>query len=535
MREGGRAGRARFLLPDDWGSPEKEREEKDSARQDWNADRPSDADSLDTLWIRWTDGGSDLHFHRICEIIPQFSLSRSWPFIRAIPEQGKKPRFRPISKLELEDEEEKSSQPVQFKFLSGVPRQLLRHVPLVVFVSAVILFGGAEFDSTVEGVLSTIPGFSETNALLFGIFLVIVPFLLWLFAQVEVIDSDEFPEAVGIYGLTSVLVLGVVVSLLFVASVDHPSEIRANIVITSGYLLLLLLGGMLLYDAVLRIENMFVKLGERENDIVNNQEAYWQFLTDLNVALNEKRILSIHPSRLFGILFAGQFLIVWIIGSGPQNLNYSVGLVVNFLLNAILVTIVFKFFVLVRYFNKLMNETTEYSEVGLRYEPFHIDGYGGFRDFGRFATRINIILTLGGTYLVYRLYIVGGRTFPAEGFAGFTDPVVLSVWLVSFVGPVAAYTLGIGAWGYYSFWSMHVKMERDKQMFARQYQGNRASQDYDRTPSAGDSINSFKECEGPEWEAFRAAPTWPLDVNKMISLLSSNAIPLIIPVVNLFL
>jgi len=498
----------------------------------WRADRPDDPESLDTLWIRWTDGGSDLHFHRICEIIPQVERSDSWPYLKPTPEGEEPPTFRPVS------EGPERSEPVRFKFLTGLPRQILRYAPLVILLATVAIFAGPELVPTldVNGLTALLPEFTGPDALLFGLFIAIVPLLGWLLGTVGVIESREFPHAVIVYGLIGVLGIGVLISLYLVTTAEHPSQVEPNVVLTSGYLLTLLLGAMLLYEAVLRIEHMFVKLGERSDDIVDNPDAYRQFLTDLNAALNENRIFRVvPPSRLFGVLFAAQFLIVWTIGWGPQNLNYTIGLAVNFLLNAVLVTIVFKFFVLVRYFNKLLNENKTYSEIGLHYEPFHVDGYGGFRDFGQFATRINLILSLAGLYLVYRLYIIGGLKVPMDGISGFTDPLVLTIWLLSFIGPVVAYGFGAAAWGYYSFWSIHSKMERDKRLLARQYQGPRGAWELDRAPSAGDTIDSFEDSNGPEWGAFRDAPTWPLDVNKMMSLLSGNAIPLVLPVVNLFL
>ncbi len=500
----------------------------------WDADRPEDPASLDSLWIRWTDGGSDLHFHRVCEVVPQVKFSRSWPFIHPTQEGEHPPTFDTVR----DGTETAGETEVQFQFVSGLPRQLLRHVPLLVLLSTIVMFAGPELipGSDVAGLSALLPQFNGSNAALFGLFLAIVPVLLWLLTNVDVIEIREVPSAGAVYGLVSFLGLGILISLFLVATADHPSEVEPNVVLTSGYLLTLLVGGMMLYEATLRIEHLFVAAGERDGDIIDNQEEYRRFLTDLNDAITETPILGlVRPSRLFGTVFALQFLIVWILGAGPQNLNYSVGLVVNFLLNAILVTVVFKFFILVRYFNMLMNEKQAYREIGLHYEPFHIDGYGGFRDFGLFATRINIILTLAGLYLPYRLYIIGGLEFPSEGLAGFTDPLVLTIWFISFLGPVMAYAAGAAAWGYYSFWSMHVKMERDKQLLARRFQGERGNWELDRTPSTGDTIDDFEECKGPAWGAFRDAPTWPLDVNKMLSLISGNAVPLLIPVVNLFL
>lgn len=511
----------------------------DSARSGgWNVYRPEDPSELDKLWIRWTDGGTEFHFHRICNIIP-IGRCDSWPYLQFVPERGadsERVRFEPVYDDEAEEVNTDGGKE-RFRFVTGVPRQLLRHVPLVILVAAVALFGGAEFSHEVNGLSALLPRLTGINVLLLGIYVTISPILLWLFTAVGIVNESKLLQAGVIYGLVAGLVLGVVVSLFLVAEAGHPSDVEPNVILTSGYLLTLLLGGMLLYDAVLRIEHLFVTLGDerRNDDIIEDHAAYRRFLTELNDALNNSRVWGIPPSRLFGILFAAQFLIVWIIGSGPQNMNYSIGLVVNFLLNSVLVTIVFKFFVLVRYFNYLMDETDEFDDIGLHYEPFHIDGHGGFRDFGRFAIRINVILILAGLYLVYRLYVIGGRDFPVEGFSGFTDPIVSLVWLLSFVGPIVAYGLGVIAWGYFSFWSMHDKMARDKQILARRYQGPRAGMDHDRTPSAGDRIDSFSDCEGPAWDAFRSAPTWPLDVNKIVSLLSSSVVPLLVPVGNLLL
>ena len=494
-------------------------------RDAWRADRPiADAD-LGSLWIRWTDGGTALHLHRICEIVPQVSLGRSPPFVHVEPEAGERPTFLPVRDGVEGDE------PIQFRFLRGLPRQLLRHVPLVVAVAALVLVVGAEFTPGVEGISALLPTVGGRNAVLFGVFLLLSPLMLWLFASVDVLEAREFPAALLIYGLVVALAAGVGVSILLSVLAGHPSKTPPNVVFMAGYLLVLLVGGQLLYEATLRIEHCFVKLGRREGDIVGDERAYREFLTDLQDGLDAS-VLGLSPSRVFGGLFAAQFAIIWVIGSGPQTLGYGLGLVVNFVFNAVLATVFFQFLVLVRFFNRLLNATDEYAAVDLTYQPFHVDGHGGFRDLGRFATRMNVILTLGGLYLVYRLYVVGGRQLSSAGLAGFQDPVLLSVWLISFVGPVLAYALGAGAWGYYSFWTMHTKMVRDKHALVRAYQGTQSRPAADRTPAAGDDIETFGDSAGPEWAALTAAPTWPLDVNTMVSLLSGNAIPLLLPASN---
>lgn len=497
-------------------------------RDKWRADRADDDNHLGTLWIRWTDGGTDMHLHRVCDLIPRVRLTGSIPFVTVEPEEGERPSFVPVR------DDEEAVEPVQFKFLSGVPRQLLRHVPLVILTALVILLVAAEFTSGVDGVSVLVPSLQGENVVLFGLFLLIGPVMLWLFSLVDVLEAREFVSAAVTYGLIVVLGAGVGVSVLLTVLADHPSETPPSVVLISGYLLVLLVGGQLLYEATLRIEHLFVKLGGRKGDIVDDERAYRRFLTDLHDGLGATAF-GIGPSRLFGVLFAAQFAIIWMIGGGPQELGFEVGLVVNFVLDAVLATIFFQFLVLVRYFNRLLNATGEYGDVGITYQPFHVDGHGGFRDLGRFALRINVILMLGGLYLVYRLYVIGGRALPMEGLAGFGDPVLLSVWLISFAGPVGAYALGVGAWGYYSFWTMHAKMVRDKHALARRYQEMDSRPAVDRTPAAGDDIETFEDSEGPAWEALVAAPTWPVDVNRLASLVTGNALPLVLPASNILL
>jgi hypothetical protein len=495
-------------------------------REKWRADRAAEDDYLGTLWIRWTDGGTDMHLHRVCDLIPRVRLTGEAPFVTVEPEDGERPTFVPVRG------DDEAAEPVQFKFLSGVPRQLLRHVPLVILTALVMLLVGAEFTPGIDGVSVLVPPVRGENVVLFGLFVLIAPVMLWLFSLVDVLEAREFVSAALTYGLIAVLGAGVGIGVLLTVLADHPSETPPSVVFVSGYLLVLLVGGQLLYEATLRIEHLFVKLGSRSGDIVDDERAYRRFLTDLHDGLGASAF-GLGPSRLFGVLFAAQFAIIWLIGGGPQELGYGLGLAVNFALDAVLATIFFQFLVLIRYFNRLLNATGEYADVGITYQPFHVDGHGGFRDLGRFALRINVILVLAGLYLVYRLYVIGGRALPVEGLAGFGDPVMLSVWLISFVGPVGAYAFGVGAWGYYSFWTMHAKMVRDKHALARRYQGMDSRPPVDRTPSAGDDIERFEDSEGPAWAALVAAPTWPVDVNRLASLVTGNALPLVLPASNL--
>jgi len=480
-----------------------------------------------TVWRRWTDGGVDLHLHRACEVVPRVERLEEWPYVRVGEARGDPPTFTP---LRDGADEAATDEDVKFRFLTGVPRQLLGHVPLVVLLATVLLFGGAELTAEVGGVSDLVPVVDGTNALLFGVFLATLPAMFWLLSRGEVLGHHDAIKALVVYGLAAFLGVSVALSIVLVLLADHPGEVDPNVVVTAGYLLVLLVGGLLLYEGTLRLEHMLVSLPDQHGDVVDDERAYRRFLTRLHHDLTGRSVLGVHPSRLFGVVLAAQFAIFWLIGSGPQNLGYVPGLVVNFALNAVLATVVFQFFVLVRHVHGLFGPVDRYGGRALLYQPFHIDGHGGFRDFGKFATRINVILTFGGLYVVYRVYVVGGRGLPTGGVAAFEDPILLTVWFVSFAGPVVAYALGAGAWGYYTFWSMHAKMVRDKYELAWRYQGTDHATEVDRAPSAGDRIRSFDAAGGPEWGALRSAPTWPLDVNIMLSLASGNVIPLLIPV-----
>lgn len=498
-------------------------------RARWRADLPDDDDRLGTLWIRWTDGGTDLHLHRICAIVPQIEFQRSAPFVYLRPETGDRPTFERVERAD-DGSYRETGEEVQFKFIDGVPRLLLRHTPLVVLVAMVLLVVGAEFTPGVGGISDLVPRIAGPDAALFGLYLGITPLLLWLLSSVGVVEYNEFPTAAVVYGQIAALASGVAVTLFLVTTADHPSAVDANVVFVSGYLLLLLIAGQFLYEASLRIEHLFVKLASRKNDIVGREIAYRYFLTDLHDSLR-RSVSILRPSRVFGVLIAAQFAIIWIIGEGPQHLDYTLGLIVNVVFNAVLGTVTFQFLVVVRYFNRLLNAGEEYSDVELTYEPFHVDGYGGFRDLGRFATRMNVILSMAGLYLVYRLYVVGARSIPPDGVMalGAEDPLLLAVWLISFVGPVVGYALGAAAWLYYSFWSMHLKMVRDKHQLVRQFQGEAGDAEEARAPAAGDLIAEFEGTAGPEWGALQDAPTWPLEVNKMVSLVTGYAVPLLLP------
>ena len=77
----------------------------------------------------------------------------------------------------------------------------------------------------------------------------------------------------------------------------------------------------------------------------------------------------------------------------------------NIGINVLVLTGVFNSLVGFVFFRKLVTGQVrgkDGASVGPGYLPYHSDGRGGYRDIGRMAMRINVILILAGMYYAYR-------------------------------------------------------------------------------------------------------------------------------------
>lgn len=482
-----------------------------------------------TYWVRWPEMSDeevadyarplptgDIHIHRVCRLLPS----------RGFKEDGG---------------------PENFEFISGTPRWLLRHTPLVVTVTAIVFAVAAELSPEVQGLSAIVSVVAPENALLGLGALAPWPILAWLLASVGILDFRDVSKALVVYGVGLLLLVGTAFSFLLVWTTEDPSTIPDNIVFTSGWLLTLFIGGHLLYEGMLKIEYLFANLGERE--IVKNEDAYAEFLASMNDALRRdflqddlatilpgragERIrevgegtIPVPSSHVFAVLFAGQFGAAWALRDGPQNLGFAVTLVGNVALDLIIVVAAFQFLIVIAYFNRLLNNdfvSSAGERVNLTSEPFHFDGRAGFRDLGRFAIQINLILILAGLYCVYRLYVTGGRVLGTEGISGLGG-LDLLLWVFNYLVPVFALALAAGAWIYYSYWAMHEKMERDRKNLCLQYQGTRRDRDGE-VPAVGDPMDSFES--GPDWTYIQSTPTWPLDNQQLVSMVSGTLSPVL--------
>lgn len=503
-------------------------------------DSSHNPDEFHSLWVPWPSVGNkgtnvtteasgspieDIHLHRYCDVSP-------------------------FSELNIDAEP-------RFTFVEGTLRTGLRFTPLIIFGVVVITIAFGELSASVQGIGALLPQF-EPYVIPMGVGVVV----LWggLFAlasRVDLFDGRDLMAAGLVFGLIGVLIAGTGYSIYAVLTAQDPSTLPPNIVFLSGYLLMLLIGGLLVYDGMLRTEYMLENFGEWDHSIVpkGKEDQYETWLSALDYDLSDElyeielfdHSIPLQTSHVFAALFILQFGALWVVTAGPQNLdsNYTLGL--NLFLDFFIVVIAFHFLILIKYFHELVSdsydpeESTEEPDAPddsieepdnqlITYEPFHIDHHGGFKDFGRFATRVNVLLLLGGSYTLYRLIVQGLRVLPTTGISGFGSEAALLFWIANYVGPILAYGIAAVAWGYYSFWAMHRKMVLDKQTRFLEDQGLKHGP---VEPAAiGDEVDEFND--SPDFTYLRSAPEWPINSRWLVSLASANMAPVVLPILQFF-
>lgn len=431
----------------------------------------------------------------------------------------------------------------RIEFLSGYARHVVRHTPMAVLITTIVLFLSAEFVESVSGLSAFLPVLSpiEWGVVAAGVALYAV--LLLLILDIGLFDWKEVYKATVVYGLITFLSIGSMISIYLVYQyttvitdptvlVDGGQDIAGadgmpnNIVFVSGYLLLILLGGLLTYDGLLRTEYLIENL--EATHLVQNKDAYNYWVNGVRNRLSHTVGESWNPlhdqipirtAYLFSVVFLIQYAVYWSIGRGPQNLDFSLTIVANLMFNFLLVVVAFQFVLLIAALYRLLNEERDdrprfdgLSVDGNRilgYLPGHTDGHAGYRDIGKFATRVNLMLILGGFYCVYRLFFQGSRVTPHELVPEGTHVLFgAAIWFQSFLAPVLLYGLVAGAWMYYSFWQVHLRMIRERE---RHY--------FKRT----DTLEDLSD-----WSLRERAPVWPINSRLLWSLISGTVGPLVL-------
>lgn len=468
----------------------------------------------------WKRPGGEQPFHRYCALLP----SRIYSKVGSDAETDTGYKRRP-----------------EMQYCFGVARSTLRVTPLVVAISAALLLIDAELATNVVSLsdiirevdVNVLNRWGLVDELLFGTLWVLL--LVGLLRSAGLLNVEEALRAALVYFVLIVLFAGVIASLYVVTTNGqfdpHTQDgISANVLFDSGFLLMLLLGGMLVYDGMLRTENMFWKLHEKSPGIIeeNDPEGYEGFRKRLTCALKHKcfegpiehsrwlseradrfpldKIKSVPTVYIFAVSFVGPF---YLANQPTEPVHVVLGLVPA-ALDFVLVVVFFQFLVLIKYLNKLLRshgpqvDPAEKSFT-LQYRPLHPDGYAGFKEFGQLATRVNVLLVIGGVYVVFRLYIAGMGAYPGTE----AEAAELLRWAFDYVGPVVTYVVAVLIWMYFSFWRLHKAMAEGKETTIRQIS---------QSTEAGRLIG---------YRLFREAPVWPINTRIFLSLLSMDILPII--------
>lgn len=395
-----------------------------------------------------------------------------------------------------------------------------RHAPLVVVAAVVLLLGQAAL-GPVNGVEVLIPGEVGLATLALGAASLLWAAILALVAFVfSSADGDErlrtmvaeLVHAVVVYGVLVLLAAGAAWSAWTVYALP-AEQVEPNVLYGFGFLLLVYVGGPLVYDGMRRTETLFTRLHESDVLGVDGDEYRKAFLGRFRAAFG-LTVGGVPAVLLIGVLFTAQFVAVWLAARGPFVLDLYTSLTVVTLIDVAVVVVAVQFVLLVRFLNELLGD----GPVTLGYIPGHEDDAGGFRDVGRFATRVNSLLVLAGVYLAYRLHVQGTRdplSPTTEAVVTAWDPVI---WATSYAVPVAVYGAVIGVWLYFSFWQIHRKMVREK----RREIGRERS-------AAGRSRQDIETLA-----TYRDAPEWPINDGLLVTVLSIDAISVAATLLTLF-
>lgn len=472
-----------------------------------------------SVWERWREEG-DVPFHEYCDVVPTPE--------RARPEVDRDGWIR---------------------FTSGAARTVLRYTPPSIFVVTLVIVVTTVTSDGVFGpvaVLANLP--IEGNLAVLGAGVVWVVVLAVLLNSRGLLPGLEFVEALFVYGLLAALLLDAAYWAAKVAVLEANGGATVDGgVFPSGSLVMLYVGGLLVYDGMVRTESTFSRLHEKAPPVVGpTSEAFESqaersaaferaaqcyrcgFLTDLREALDHRLPPEgselpdavpwdrpVRTAYVFAFWFVLPFLaasvVVDVDGSTLAALATDVGgLLALTVLAFFEVVVFFQFLVLVKFFNRLL---TRHGPDGggddgfvLRYQPDHPDGYAGFHDLGKLATRVNVLLFLAGIYTVYRIYVAGLAVFPGpDAPAG-----QLLAWGFDFLGPHLVYIVTVVVWTYFSFWQLHKAMRRGRERRIEEH------------------LEGDHDAELPDDKQYlKRAPVWPVDVRTFTGIVFGDLVPLL--------
>lgn len=403
---------------------------------------------------------------------------------------------------------------------SGWIRTLGRRWPLLILVLAFGTVALTERSGAIAG-LSAFAGDVTSGQFMFGLLLVVLwGGVLFLVDYGHVVERNELWKPLLVYGLVGIFGLGTAINVIRVFLASDPTTLEDNVIFASGLFLAMLVAGMVVYDTLIRTENMLSNLGRTA--ILENEAGYQAFKRELEKKLAQRLFGSpIHVSTAFSVLFVGQFAVFWWVADGPHGMGSPTLLVVNVLLDVLLMIGVYQFALVLSEFRPLLGRGYESGNglVRLQYRPFHSDGRGGFRDLGRAAMRVNGLIIIAGLFYGYRIFVQGSRSLtPAIVAEPLGAPAL--VWGFNYVFPMLVYGVVAAGWLYFTFWQIHVKMVKQREELILERQRALRMDDEGTDEPLGD----YADAEF--WRDLGDAPVWPVDNRQLTTLVTANAIPL---------
>ncbi|WP_435066904.1 hypothetical protein [Haloplanus sp. C73] len=404
------------------------------------------------------------------------------------------------------------------RIMPDIVRPVLRHWPLTMFGMTLLYLLAPLVEPGLEPVWAFFPPMTADNLVWVAGAVVVWATLFVTIGRVGIVTRyTQLAKPAFVYGLFGVLLAGTLFSVFLVWHSDSPATLPRNVVFGSGFLFAAYVSGMIAYDLLIRTENLLENLGEK-NVVPDGTRYETAFLDEIREKFSASAF-GVPLALVFGITFTSQLVTFWLLQNGPHQLNSMVALACNAFFDAILMTAIFQFLIFIRQLNLLLDDKYERDgeAVRLRFQPFHPDGRGGFRDIGRAAMQVNALVIIAGLYYVYRLYVQGLRALPVGGFDALQDAQAI-LWLVDFGGPIVIYAAVSAVWLYYTFWTTHLKMARDKERMILTRQASNRSDD------ASEPIGGVNDRAG--YEELLSSPVWPLDSRQLQTVVISNIIPL---------
>jgi hypothetical protein len=300
----------------------------------------------------------------------------------------------------------------EVQFTTGLPRGLLRNLPTFLLLVLAIYIPAITLNLLSTGRIQTdFPVFSfETVGLL-------IPGLLvgglWLYLVYRMflrsVQGSGVHRSIVFFATAIPLAAGTGYAA-YTAWIERGTQADPALTVQAGYFLFVLVTGHLVYDGLaLKTESLFARLGKTS---IVRQPAYDEFYAELTDTLGDTLDVgpvSIPRSVGFALVVALVPTLLPVIVT-PWQWWAELAYVAYSTVTLFVVAILYDVFLLVYKFTELLQRDI------LAYRPFHPDDHGGFRDLGRFATRVNAILVVAGAYVAYRFYAEGVLNLPSDGF-----------------------------------------------------------------------------------------------------------------------